>query len=136
VTRARDYCGVLRRLRVLVDGEEIGDVAYGQRAEFALEPGAYSLQVAMDWCRSEPYEVHVCPGEVVELEGGLRWRGLSWRWSLLGGFVFPGRMFVVRPQQAEQSRSALKELSEGVGVLVGIALTLCLLIRVLLTVFG
>jgi hypothetical protein len=67
VTRARDYCGVLRRLRVLVDGEEIGDVAYGQRGEFALEPGVYSLQVAMDWCRSEPYEVHVCPGEVVEL---------------------------------------------------------------------
>jgi hypothetical protein len=90
----------------------------------------------MDWCRSKPHEVHIEPGEVVELEGGLRWRGLAWRWSLLAVFVFPGWVFVVRPHQGQQPRSALTELLELVGVISGVGLTLYLLFRLLAAVLA
>jgi hypothetical protein len=109
VRRAHDFCGIARRLRVLVDGREVGAVPYGQRAEFALEPGVRSVEVAMDWCRSEPYEVQVHPGELVEVEGGLRWRGLLWAWNLLAIFVCPSQVFVVRPEHAARSRAGSGE---------------------------
>jgi hypothetical protein len=136
MTRARDHFGSLRTIRVLVDGQTIGEVPYGQRAEFALEPGVYLVQVAMDWCRSEAHEVHVRQGEVVELEGGLRWRGLGLRWSLLGCFIFPWRVFVVTPCEGQPAKSPWSELWEGACALIGYALISCLVLRLLSALFG
>ena len=78
VRRARDYFGAARSLRILIDEQAIGSVRYGGRTCIALPPGSYSVRVAMDWCRSEPVAVDLRAGEVAELEGGLRWRGLAW----------------------------------------------------------
>jgi hypothetical protein len=132
VRRARDYCGICRSLRVLIDGRPAGAVGYGRRALFPTPPGVYTVQVAMDWCRSETCEVHVRAGEVIELEGGLRWRGLAWRWSLLAVFLAPGWVFVVREVGTELPPSRLRTVWEGIGVAVGFALILLLALRLAL----
>ena len=129
IARARDYCGVLRSMRVLIDGNEVGEVRYGGRLEIPLPPGVYSVQVAMDWCRSEPYEVHIREGELAEVEGGLKWRGLAWRWSLLAVFVAPWWVFVVRPAPLRLAKAGWRSFWEGVAVLAGLAGGLYLLVR-------
>src|SRR5688572_25489404 len=83
MTRACDRFGIFRGLRVLIDAEQRGIVEYAGRAEFAVEPGVHLVQVAMDWCRSRPFEVVVGPGETIELTGGAPYRGLLWMLNLL-----------------------------------------------------
>jgi hypothetical protein len=97
VYRARDFFAVARRLKVLIDEEEAGSIPYGEQFEFDVRPGVYTIRVAMDWSKSEPYEVRVDAGDVVELDAGLRWRGPLWWWSLVACFFLPHRMLVVQP---------------------------------------
>jgi hypothetical protein len=131
LNRARDYFGVARHLRILIDGRDVADVGYGGRVEVGLEPGTYSVQVAMDWCRSPPCEVQVHQDELVELEGGLRRRGLAWCWSLLAVFIAPGRVLVVQSLNEQLPRGRWQSVGEGIGVLVGCGLSLYLMFRLL-----
>jgi hypothetical protein len=132
LTRAIDHCGFARLLGVLIDGREVGGVAYGQREEFFLPPGIHFVEVCMDWCRSKPYEVCVQPGEIVELEGGMRLRGWAWHWGLLSAFLAPGSMFMIRPNHGRGPRPrlrhlALQELALVLAWLAGFLLVLALI---------
>src|SRR5262249_2459369 len=106
--------------------KEVGAVPYGCRREFHLPPGTYSLSVEMDWCRSFARVVEVRPGELVELEASVRWRGLFWSWTLLAAILLPGWVFVLRPLVVEGDWSPLDDQWEGLGVVASIPLTLCL----------
>lgn len=127
--RARDFCGVNRSMCVFIDGRPMGTVAYGGRELFPLPPGVYDVQVAMDWCRSEPRVVRIGVGETIELEGGLRWRGFAWRWSLFSIFVFPGWTFVVRDVNEGRPATARRAACEGVAAAAGWGLTMYLALR-------
>src|SRR5436305_1544534 len=94
VRRANDLFGLVRLLKVYIDGQFAGSVAYGGRAEFELPPGRYSIQVWMDWTHSKPYEVDLQWGDVDELEAGVQWRGLLWGLGLFAGLFTPHRFFV------------------------------------------
>jgi hypothetical protein len=102
MTRAHDHVGIKRELRVLIDGDEVGEVSYGGRREFPLGPGTYSVQVAMDWCRSGPREVQVRPGEMVELVGGYRWRGWAWPKNFLHSIFHPKSALMVDTKRGDE----------------------------------
>ena len=127
--RAKDYCGMARDIRVLIDDEEVGRVAYGCWGDFPLEPGAYSVTIKMDWGRSAPYQIEVEEGEAVELEGSIRWRGFLWVLTLFAMFVPPWRIFVVRPIPLDAGRN--HNWREGLCVFASVLF--CLL---LITVLG
>jgi hypothetical protein len=132
MTRARDFVGILREVKVLLDEDEheVGAVGYGERRVFQLPPGVHSLSIGMDWGRSPLFEVEVRAGELVELEASARWRGFLWLVSLLTAFVLPARMFVIRPA-ARREESRFQGFWEGLRVIVGIVVFLglvCLLL--------
>lgn len=136
VRRARDYCGVSGAMRVLIDDRAAGSINYGDRAEFPLQPGRHTVRVSMDWCRSEPFELQIHEGEVAELEGGLRWRGLAWRWSVLAMFVAPWWVFVVRPVDPRATADRWRSTREGIGVAAGALFTIYLGVQLVMWLNG
>jgi hypothetical protein len=124
LTRARDGCGMMRNIDVFIDDHMVAAVPYGGRLEFPLLPGNHSMWVKMDWCRSPAYEVTLRPGEMVELESCIPWRGF---WALLSiptGLLRPARAFVVRPAPDPKSVWAFRELWEGVRAFLGLGVFL------------
>ncbi len=61
--RGRDY-------RVLVNGKESARVANGSSVKIAVQPGAYSVQLKIDWCQSKEIRVSAEAGTNVQLECG------------------------------------------------------------------
>jgi hypothetical protein len=120
VTRARDWCGIFRSIKVLLgeDEHEVGAVPYGERRVFQLPPGVHSLSIGMDWGRSPPYEVEVRPGQLIELEGSIRWRGFLYSVSLFAAFIMPGRMFMIRPL-AGRGNTRFQAFWEGGRIIIG-----------------
>ncbi len=124
LTRARDFFAVCRSIRLYIDGEnEVGAVFYGRREVFSFQPGVYSLSVEMDWCSSSDCEVVVRPGELIELEASLRWRGLFWCWALFAMFLLPGRFFMLR-RVGKHDRSTRHNLWEAVGMVLSLVIAL------------
>lgn len=58
---------IIRDYTVLLDGREVARVANGAETEVSVEPGKYSVQMKIDWCRSLALDVHVDSGETVTL---------------------------------------------------------------------
>jgi hypothetical protein len=96
LTRIRDFFGVYRCCRVLVDHVEVGRIPYWSRKEFSCAPGSHRVQVAMDWCRSKPLTVEITAGRPVELECGMAFRGWWWYFGLLACIFAPHRVLFVR----------------------------------------
>ena len=61
--RARDY-------RVLVDGRERAVVGNDASASVEVEPGTYTVEMKLDWCRAPALRGVVGPDETVHLECG------------------------------------------------------------------
>jgi hypothetical protein len=135
VTRARDCAGVFSSVPLLLDDDlELGTIAYGSRRVFLLLPGVHTVAVEDAWCGSPPYKVEVRPGETVELEVSIRWRGLLWCLSLLTVFLLPGRAYVIRTAPRQEDRRPYQPLWEavrvGVGMVLSLAISLALVILV------
>ncbi len=65
--------------KIIVDGEEKGQVAAGQELALALSPGTHRIRARIDWTGSPEIPVHLGPGATVKLKvepRGLR-HGLS-----------------------------------------------------------
>ena len=59
-----------RKYSVLLDGDEIARVSNGSEVEFDVEPGKHTVQLQIDWCRSQKIEIDVRVSEPVILECG------------------------------------------------------------------
>jgi len=92
---SEDAFGVARSLRLLVDDREAARIAHGATQMVELSAGAHRVQVAMDWCRSEPRTIHVSPGGAVELLAHAR-HAPNLPLNLLGIIAWPRRFFVLR----------------------------------------
>ena len=59
-----------RKYTVLLDGREIARVSNGSEVEFDVEPGKHTVQMQIDWCHSQKFELDVRLAEPVILECG------------------------------------------------------------------
>jgi|SRR5471032_2028994 len=59
-----------RKYIVLLDGAEIARVSNGSEVAFDVVPGKHTVQLQIDWCYSQSFEVNVCLVEPVILECG------------------------------------------------------------------
>jgi len=57
VTRSNDSAGILRKLKVRVDGETVGALRPGQTLTIEVGAGVHTVQGAMDWARSPVLEI-------------------------------------------------------------------------------
>jgi hypothetical protein len=62
-----DSYAQLRRYKVYVDGEHVGDLRRGETCLRAVSPGMHTVQVKISWCSSPPLSVGVSEGERQEL---------------------------------------------------------------------
>ncbi len=52
IKRDSRYAGRLRRYKVILDGQLIGDIADGQSKSFDISPGSHTLHLKVDLARS------------------------------------------------------------------------------------
>lgn len=67
VSRSLEWMNKLRAYKVVINGTEAGSLKNGASEEFAVQPGANSIQCKVDWCSSQPFTVDVKEGETVYL---------------------------------------------------------------------
>lgn len=68
ITRYQDFFGIMRKLKVFIDGRHIGDVRWDNSNEFSISPDSHQLYVKMDWCKSKPINIDIGENEVVKYE--------------------------------------------------------------------
>ncbi len=59
VRRPREWSGLLRGTKVLLDGEQIGALRPGQEVSREVSAGAHVLRAQLDWIRSDELTVTV-----------------------------------------------------------------------------
>jgi hypothetical protein len=81
VRREQDGGGLLRRIRVLLDGNLVAELRMGESAQVQVGDGRHVLQAKMDWVSSPPLVLECAPGEVrrvkVALPGSALWRSFT-----------------------------------------------------------
>ncbi|MDZ7681847.1 MAG: hypothetical protein U5J63_09105 [Fodinibius sp.] len=66
VSRGNHFFGMVRRLKVYLNGEVKGYVHRDTSTDIEVSPGRYLLYVKMDWCSSKVVEIDIGDGEQVE----------------------------------------------------------------------
>lgn len=52
IFRESSYSGMLREVKIMLDGVEAGRIKQGQSLDLSVSPGQYTVRCAMDWCGS------------------------------------------------------------------------------------
>ena len=67
---ARGWLNSARTYRVLIDGNGVARVKYGQSVTVAVAPGRHDLQLVVDWARSPKLEVDLANGQELRIRCG------------------------------------------------------------------
>lgn len=94
LTREPDTGGILRRMTFYVDGLAVARLRRGQSADIEAVVGVHTVEVRMDWLRSEPLTVEAVNGTTVTLTGALAERSTTFA------------SFFLRPRTALELRAS------------------------------
>lgn len=78
LSRGDDSAGMLRHIRVTVDGAEVARLTPLTALEVEVPPGRHRVRASMDWTTSPALELDLAPGERVEVRTGLPF-SMIWR---------------------------------------------------------
>ncbi|WP_282945723.1 hypothetical protein [Cellulomonas endometrii] len=78
LSRGDDSAGMLRHIRVTVDGAEVARLKPLTALEVEVPPGRHRVRASMDWTTSPALELDLAPGERVEVRTGLPF-SMIWR---------------------------------------------------------
>jgi hypothetical protein len=67
---ARGWHNSARAYRVLIDGNGVARVKYGQSVTVAAAPGRHNVQLAVDWERSPKLELDLADGQELRVRCG------------------------------------------------------------------
>ena len=70
------YVDRFRAYKVVLDGNVVGEIKYGQQVEFDVAPGKHHLNLKIDWCRSNIVDFEENQ-DTVEFECGSNLRGFK-----------------------------------------------------------
>ena len=90
VQRPQEWFGVLRDLKVIVDGKRVGGLRPRQYLSMDLPDGRHTVQGRMDWCTCRPFEVSVFESEATFVELSIPFR------SFVKAFALPTRAIKVQ----------------------------------------
>ena len=65
VIREGGWSDKLRKWRILIDGEEVGEMKEGDTFRYEISPGGHELTMKIDWASSETLPFEIAPGEEV-----------------------------------------------------------------------
>lgn len=75
LSRDSGFTDYVRRYKVMIDGEETGQIKNGGTFECQISCGQHSLQLKVDWCSSNTVEFDAAENETVIFECGSNLRG-------------------------------------------------------------
>ncbi|MEH3077854.1 MAG: PEGA domain-containing protein [Quadrisphaera sp.] len=80
----REYgSGLLRRMKVLVDGQPVGWLRNDSTIDVEVPAGTHSVQVRMDWQRSAPVTMTLSEDQRVDLRARLDSHTATWTGMVL-----------------------------------------------------
>lgn len=93
LARHADQTNILRRYKVLVDGELVGMIRAGEIMSFPVNPGEHNVVVKVDWCASRPLSITKAPRANLSL-----WCGATYNDSrcMFMGYLKPREYVYVR----------------------------------------
>jgi hypothetical protein len=96
ITRESGY-GVdrLRPYDILIDDKRVLDINEGERKQFSVSPGARSVSLRVDWCRSHTLRLNTENGQSTELWCWPKARIYTWLFFLTLGW---NRYIALSPQ--------------------------------------
>ena len=83
VRRALDAGGVLRRMKIEVDGQIVARLKRGAAQSVDVAPGRHVVRAHLDWQSSAPVEVHLAGTETVALEAAITERSMTFSATFL-----------------------------------------------------
>ena len=75
--RAAEFANWLRAYHVLVDGERVAKIGSGKEISVELAAGHHTVELKLDWCRSNRVDIEVRQGQPVRLHCGSNYTGLA-----------------------------------------------------------
>ena len=72
IERESQFISRMRSYKILANGKELGSIKDGEMREFPMEPGEYSLQLQIDWCKSKQIKVNIQQDGIIKFKCGSR----------------------------------------------------------------
>lgn len=76
IHRSSEFANWLRAYHIFADGERIGRVRSGAEVRIPVSAGFHTVELKVDWCRSNPVRVEVGEGQDCVLHCGCNFTGL------------------------------------------------------------
>jgi len=77
LTRGVEPTNYLRKYSVIVDDQNIGEIASGETKHFELTSGKHTISVKIDWCKSKKFEFEKLESINTELNCGANYN--NWK---------------------------------------------------------
>ena len=87
IRRDSGYADRFRSYRIMIDGEERGEIGNGETVTIRIEPGRHRLSLKIDWCGSPTVEFDASPGKHLFFDCGSGVRGM-WGIEILKRLIF------------------------------------------------
>ncbi|SHH20156.1 hypothetical protein [Clostridium grantii] len=78
ITRKKGYADSLRKYKIILDNNYLGDINQEEIKSFEVAPGEHTIYLNIDWCRSNKLDFYISENDVIEFECGSSLR--SWRY--------------------------------------------------------
>lgn len=108
VSRGADFGGLLRRMKVEVDGAVVAAVKQNGSVTVEVDPGSHVVRVRQDWMASAPVTVHVDAGGSAALHAEVPERALTLTVLLFRS----GSALELRPLPVTHRRSGGRDSAE------------------------
>ncbi|MEW2594492.1 hypothetical protein AB0893_29190 [Micromonospora aurantiaca] len=83
VRRALDAGGLLRRIKVEIDGQVVARLKRGAVQSVDVTPGRHVVRAHLDWQSSAPVEVYLADTETIALEAAIAERSMTFTATFL-----------------------------------------------------
>jgi hypothetical protein len=70
ISRTRAWTDKFRAYKVLIDGNEVGDISEGAEKTFETPPGNHTVQLKIDWCKSPILNISLVAGQITNMQCG------------------------------------------------------------------
>ncbi|HSW98337.1 MAG TPA: hypothetical protein VLF71_00710 [Candidatus Saccharimonadales bacterium] len=91
IIRDSGYADRLRKYKVVLDGIVVGDISNGETKSFDIAAGKHSLQLKVDWAKSNLLECTYKPGEDLKFTVTSPLRGINVVKSVFYATIFSNK---------------------------------------------
>ncbi|MBO9492043.1 hypothetical protein J7384_16905 [Endozoicomonas sp. G2_1] len=93
LTRGVEPTNYFRKYKVYVDEVAVGEISSGEVKHFEMAPGKHTVSVAIDWCKSRPFEFEASDGNNTKLQCGANYN--NWK-CIFMHVIKPSRWIYVK----------------------------------------